>query len=847
MEPFFFLIALACLILLIVVLSRLGGFDSRLSDLRADLREVIHGLSTLRSEVLSHRYSTPDEVKPSDAVAGPPPEPVTEALPAPIEETVDDSPPEVVEALPETPDDSEAIYRGAAPPPLPERRLVKERVRETSPTPVVKAEPSRFEASVREILTRIWNWIVVGEEHRPKGVTMEFAVATTWLIRVGVLILVIGIGFFLKYSIAKGYIGPTARVLLATLAGAGLVAGGLKLFGGRYRVLGQGLAGAGFATLYFSFFTAHQPGYELFNPIVAFALMVLVTAVAGIVAVRFNSLLVAVLGLLGGYGTPLMIKTGSESVVLLFGYILLLGLGMFSVASRREWRLLHYLSFAATCLLVVLSLDRSFTPERFWEFMPFLLAFFALFSSVTFVYQLLHRKTATLLELIFLFLNAAAFTGFSVNCIDATFEREAIALLTLGLAVFYILHVVFFLKRGLRDRGLLLSFMGLASFFVAITLPIVLSKGWITVSWALQAFVMLWIASKMRSEFLRQLAYLLYLIVLGRLAIFDFHGQFDGISAGMPAKQYFTHFVERLFIFGIPIGSFFAAGRLFRHEGAGGADWPMGDGNDIRPLPGQSGVGRVCFWIVVALTFFYLNLEVWHTMDHLFDPLMRPGLTLVWVGFGALLLRETLVNRSQLASALFWVLLVALVLKVFLLDFFFWKPGFDLVYARRDFTEGFLMRAINYGAVILYLLFVARSFARRGESNDAGRAFGYAALAGAFLYTSLEIWTGLSRFLPDFRMGGISIFWSLFAIGLLLAGILKGRAALRGAGLFLLGGTILKVFVIDLAGLDQLYRIIAFIVLGVVVLAGSFLYFRFSQRFETSSEDEKRASDPADS
>jgi uncharacterized membrane protein len=86
-------------------------------------------------------------------------------------------------------------------------------------------------------------------------------------------------------------------------------------------------------------------------------------------------------------------------------------------------------------------------------------------------------------------------------------------------------------------------------------------------------------------------------------------------------------------------------------------------------------------------------------------------------------------------------------------------------------------------------------------------------------------------------MGGISIYWSLFAITLLLAGILNGRAALRGIGLVLLGGTILKVFFVDLAGLDQLYRIIAFIVLGVVVLAGSFLYFRFSQRFETEKED----------
>src|SRR5690606_5030203 len=184
-------------------------------------------------------------------------------------------------------------------------------------------------------------------------------------------------------------------------------------------------------------------------------------------------------------------------------------------------------------------------------------------------------------------------------------------------------------------RGLLLSFLGLASFFVAITLPIVLSKGWITVSWALQAFIMLWIASKMRSEFLRQLAYLLYLVVLARFALFDLNEQFDKLAPNlMPAKDYARHFVEPLFVFGIPIGSFFAAGRLFRHEGQADPSWSVGEWNDIRPLPGQAGMGRVCFWIVVALSFLYLNLEVVKTVDRLFDPLVRPALTLVWVGFG---------------------------------------------------------------------------------------------------------------------------------------------------------------------------------------------------------------------
>ena len=86
--------------------------------------------------------------------------------------------------------------------------------------------------------------------------------------------------------------------------------------------------------------------------------------------------------------------------------------------------------------------------------------------------------------------------------------------MTLGLAAFYTLHVYYFLLRGLRDRGLLLSFTVLAAFFVSITMPLVLSAEWITAAWAIQALVLLWIARKMDSQFIRHLAYLLYLIVL---------------------------------------------------------------------------------------------------------------------------------------------------------------------------------------------------------------------------------------------------------------------------------------------------------------------------------------------
>lgn len=838
MEELTFLIVGVLFILILVVLAKVGTLRSEIGRLKEDTRDL---LSLARA---SEQREKARELRASEAERGDderlrgedesPEEPEVEpeievAEPGPIEEI---SPTEA---------ELEPVYSGAAPPPLPDRPVVEEAARttETAIEPVPPKEPSKFETAAREILGKIWNWVVVGEEHRPQNVTMEYAVATTWLLRLGVLILVIGIGFFLKYSITEGIIGPAGKVALAALAGVGMLVGGIKLFRGTYDLLGQGLAGAGFATLYFSFYTAQKEG--LLGSVPTFALMILVTVAAGFLAVRYSSQLIAVLGLLGGYLTPVMIESDAPSVVTLFSYLLLLGFGVFYIAWKREWRLLHYLSFTCTWLLIAKAVDVGFQPEKFWTYLPFLVGFFVLFSTVTFLYQLVHKKKSTVLELLFLFLNAGVFFGFAVYMVDRTFTRETVAVVTISLAVFYIAHIFLFLRRNVLDRGLLMSFLGLASLFVAITLPLILSKGWITVSWAVQGFIMLWIASRMRSEFLRQLAYILYLVVLARFAFLDLGDQFGHSLGNLSAGDYWIAFLERLMILGIPIVSFFAAGFLFSKERVEGAegDWIVAESNDIRPWFGQSILGRVCFWIVLLLSFIYLNLEVHRTAGYLFDPITPPALTLVWVALALVLLRELRASRETLAKVFFWIVSAALVIKVFLFDFSQFKPGFDFAFAERDFASGFLVRLLDYGFVVAFFLVAWRLFRRGGDRPGFAATFGYAALAGIFIYSSLEVWTGLNRFLPEFRMGGISIFWALFALALLLAGILKNRSVLRGIGLILLGGVIAKIFIVDLSGLEQLYRIIAFLVLGVLVLVSSFLYLKFRHHFITENSDEK--------
>ena len=129
---------------------------------------------------------------------------------------------------------------------------------------------------------------------------------------------------FLKYSIDRGWLGPAARVGLTAITGMAMLVGGTRLLGRRYHALGQGFMGGGLAALYFAIFAAHQM-FGLVDAGPAFVLMAAVTVLAGGIAVAFDSMLVAILGIVGGYATPFMLDTAPASLVPLFAYLLEIG------------------------------------------------------------------------------------------------------------------------------------------------------------------------------------------------------------------------------------------------------------------------------------------------------------------------------------------------------------------------------------------------------------------------------------------------------------------------------------------------------------------------------------------
>src|SRR5919107_1042817 len=156
---------------------------------------------------------------------------------------------------------------------------------------------------------------------------IESLIGGSWFAWGGILPVIVAGSVFLQLAFENEWIGPGARVALGALGGLALLVVGERLRSRGLRAYAFVLSGGGILILYLSIYASYN-FYPLLDQPVAFLLMALVTTAAVLLSVRLNALAIAILGLVGGFLTPVLISSGRDNEVALFTYVALLDAGV---------------------------------------------------------------------------------------------------------------------------------------------------------------------------------------------------------------------------------------------------------------------------------------------------------------------------------------------------------------------------------------------------------------------------------------------------------------------------------------------------------------------------------------
>ena len=144
-----------------------------------------------------------------------------------------------------------------------------------------------------------------------------------WMVWLGGLCVALAGIFMVRYSVESGLLGPRGRVALGLISGVLLhaVAEWLRRKRGAHPAFAA-LAGGASITL-FAALLAGLHLYHLLDPRLVFALLAAVSLATMALALRHGPLLAAI-GLLGAYGVPILVSTGSGNIVAAMVYALII-------------------------------------------------------------------------------------------------------------------------------------------------------------------------------------------------------------------------------------------------------------------------------------------------------------------------------------------------------------------------------------------------------------------------------------------------------------------------------------------------------------------------------------------
>lgn len=322
----------------------------------------------------------------------------------------------------------------------------------------------------------------------------EYFTGGNTLVRVGIIILFIGVAFLVRYVAQRVVVAIEFRLTAVAIGAIILLVLGWRLRKKR-AAYALALQGGAVGILYLTVFASLRL-YSLLPAAGAFGLLVAIAGLSAALAILQNSMSVAVLGVVGGFLAPILASTGQGSHVVLFSYYAVLNAGIFLIAWFRAWRPLNVIGFVFTFAIATAWGVLRYRSDLFASTEPFLILFFLFYLVIAVLYAF--RQAPDLKGYVdgTLIFGGPVF-AFALQSGLLHDRRYALAFSALALSALYLtLAWVLLHKRRPTLHLLVESFLALGVAFLTLAIPFALDGHWSAASWALEGAALVWIGCR---------------------------------------------------------------------------------------------------------------------------------------------------------------------------------------------------------------------------------------------------------------------------------------------------------------------------------------------------------------
>lgn len=679
------------------------------------------------------------------------------------------------------------------------------------------------------------------------GSELEQFIGTNLINKIGMIVLIIGVGIGAKYAIDNNLISPLVRILLGYLVGVILTFFAVRLKKKYFNFSAVLISGA-MAIHYYITYAAYSY-YSLYSNSITFSLMVLFTVITVALALYYNRQVIAHFGLVGAYLVPFLVSDPDSSVIVLFVYMVIINSGILFISTKKRWKPLNYLAFVATWVIFFTWFASKNYDNQLGISLTFASLFFTIFYLVFLSYKLILKEKLQYDDIFYLLFNAGIFYFVGVIALEMSESGDTYkGLFSFINAVIHGLTAFLIYKSETENKNLFYWILGIVVAFVTVAIAVQFNEHITVILWSFEAVFLFWLGRSKKIKVLDYLSFALicciFIQAVTNWVAVSYNFRIDQIAEiYIPILS--MEFLSSLVVI-ISFSFIFFTSKKFIPQGEKIKGW-LDIFNILFPI----------FFLIVLFFSFYTEIDIfWNNIqvnasyeltnegiwEKAYDKLNNDIFTFkaIWLINYAILFISILafVNyrwiKNNILNAFIFVMSGLLIL-IFLLSSLEALSILRENYLNTDLPDNYDVNIfhlrIRYVAYMFFALLFYSSYrfvVSLFTNKNLNKIFEIVLSISMIWICSSELinWLSLSGSTEVYKHG-LSILWGVLSFILIGYGIWKKKKHLRITSIILFGGTLLKLFFYDLSHLDTIQKTIVFLSVGAILLVVSFMYNKY--------------------